>query len=81
MSILSTVLLCLSIGIFVFGTLKALSDIMTRVKMRKKERLLRSKGVSPFGSALSHGMVYNSKTRKIEADHKESITWYRRLIN
>lgn len=81
MSILSSVLLCISIGVLFYGILKAVSDIRTRKKMTKKEALLRSKGVSPFGSALSHGMVYDNNLGKIKPDSKESITWYRRLIN
>lgn len=81
MTLLSTLFVISAIGVLLFGGLKIWSDIQTRNKMTKKEAKLRKKGVSPFGSTLAHGMVYNKKTGKIQPDQKESITWYRRLIN
>lgn len=80
MTILSIIFLSISLGIFIYATLRTILLINTRAKMEKKEKKLLKKGVSPYGSALSHGMVYNKDTGKIESDHKQSITWYKRLI-
>lgn len=80
MTILSIIFLSISLGIFIYAILRTVLIINTRAKMEAKEKELLNKGVSPYGSALSHGMVFNKDTNKIESDHKQSITWYKRLI-
>lgn len=48
--------------------------------MKKKERELKKNGVTPYGSALCHGMVVDkSDKRRVVHDQKPSESWYSRL--
>jgi hypothetical protein len=61
----------------VYGILKAVSDVETRMKMIRNEKELKARGIEP---PVSKGMAFNLKTNKIEETQGTSISWYRRLM-
>lgn len=81
-------MISLSIATYLFATFVVvtsvyftLHDSATRKRMKAKEDTLNNIGVTAYGSTLSHGMVYHKKTEEIKADQKESLMWYRRLLD
>jgi len=81
-------MISLSIAMYVFTALLVgisihftIHDVLTRMRMKKKESNLNKIGVTAYGSTLSHGMVYDKISKKIKGDQKESLMWYRRLLD
>ncbi|MFK5915344.1 MAG: hypothetical protein QM484_13315 [Woeseiaceae bacterium] len=66
-------------ALFVYAALQVMYAYRKHQMLKKEEKLYES-GDGPFGSALCHGMVLNTKKNGVEADSKKSSAWYSRLV-
>lgn len=77
----TVLLLIVALGLAVYTIVSVWNDVSLRIRMKRKERELREAGVTPYGSSLSHGMYIDNNTGEICSDSKESLIWYKRLLN
>ena len=77
---LSFVLLSVSAGIFIYGTLKTISDIQTFRIMKKNEKILTEKGLDKARMYNKEHVVFNEKTGGYETRLVKNRAWYQRLM-
>ena len=80
MSAMYVVLLLLGYFVATVLLLSVFQDIVWRLRMKKREKELRMRGVHPHGATLSHGISVDKVTGAIRSCSRPNLEWYRRLL-
>jgi hypothetical protein len=78
MEYLGYILLAVSIGIFIYGTISTYLRCRIFIRMRHREDRLLSKGIKP---RMRSGMAFNTETGKIEGTTSICPSHYRMLAS
>lgn len=80
MKLLIIICFIVFVGYTIYRTVYLYQNYMRVKTMKAKENELEEEGVTPYGGSLSHGLSLDESGRYVH-ESKESLLWYKRLLN